>query len=369
MSPLWLMQIPQPDPLPQPAPTWLLWCLLLVTFVLHLLPMNFVLGGSLIAAVARIRGRAPGQGHARQLSAWIGKAMPVAIAATITFGVAPLLFVQVLYGRLFFTSSVLMAGFWLAVVPLLIAGYYGAYLISMKGASRWATSAGVGWLLVGVFLAIAFVYVNNMSLMLRPDRFVELYRAGGQGLHLNLSDATLGPRYLHMVLGALAVAGMAIIIHGAWVRARDEAFGTWAMRHGASWTAGATALNMIVGFWWLLALPRPTLIELMSRVPAVALFAGVTTGFVTLSLVVLAARAADPAPAARWATAGLLVTVVLMVVSRDQLRTVSLTAGGFEPTTWVAPQWGAIAVFVGLLVAGLAVVAWMVTVLWRAQPR
>lgn len=369
MSPLWLMQIPQPDPVPQPAPSWLLWCLLLVTFVLHLLPMNFVLGGSLIAALARVRGQAPGREHARRLSRWIGKAMPVAVAAAITFGVAPLLFLQVIYGRLFFTSSVLMAGFWLAVVPLLIVGYYGAYLVSMKGVSRWGTSLIVVWLLVIVFLTIAFVYVNNMSLMLNPNRFVELYRADGRGLQLNLADPSLVPRYLHMVLGALAVAGLAIVAHGAWVRARDEAFGTWAMRHGASWCAGATAINMIVGFWWLLVLPRPTLIEFMSRVPAIALFAGVTAGFITLSLAVLAARATDPAPAARWTIAGLLVTVVLMVVSRDQLRTVSLAAAGFEPTTWVAPQWGAIGVFVALLGVAAATVVWMVMALSRPRPR
>jgi len=48
-------------------------------------------------------------------------------------GVAPLLFLQVLYGRLFFTSSILMAGFWLAVVPLLIVAYYCAYVVAFRG--------------------------------------------------------------------------------------------------------------------------------------------------------------------------------------------------------------------------------------------
>ena len=59
--------------------------------------------------------------------------LPVAIAATVTLGVAPLLFVQVLYGRLFFTSSILMAWFWLAIVPLVILAYYGAYLLAFRG--------------------------------------------------------------------------------------------------------------------------------------------------------------------------------------------------------------------------------------------
>ena len=46
---------------------------------------------------------------------------------------APLLFVQVLYGRLFLTSSVLMAWWWLAVVPLVILAYSGAYLLAFRG--------------------------------------------------------------------------------------------------------------------------------------------------------------------------------------------------------------------------------------------
>ena len=37
--------IPQPDPLALPAPAWLLWALLLLTFFLHVIPMNLVLGG------------------------------------------------------------------------------------------------------------------------------------------------------------------------------------------------------------------------------------------------------------------------------------------------------------------------------------
>ena len=41
--------IPLADPLPQPAPAWLLWALLQLTFFAHLLAMNVVLGGSILA--------------------------------------------------------------------------------------------------------------------------------------------------------------------------------------------------------------------------------------------------------------------------------------------------------------------------------
>ena len=43
--------IPQPDPLALPAPAWLLWALLMLTFFLHVIPMNLVLGGADPAAL------------------------------------------------------------------------------------------------------------------------------------------------------------------------------------------------------------------------------------------------------------------------------------------------------------------------------
>ena len=64
--------------------------------------------------------------------------MPVALSFAITLGVAPLLFVQVLFGHLLYSSSIVMAGWWFAIIPLLIVGYYAAYGVAFKfdGARR-----------------------------------------------------------------------------------------------------------------------------------------------------------------------------------------------------------------------------------------
>ena len=80
--------IPQPDPLALPAPAWLLWSLLLLTFFLHVIPMNLVLGGSIIGAIARVRGRRPGRPPEAQRAHLVVKAMPGLISATATRGVA-----------------------------------------------------------------------------------------------------------------------------------------------------------------------------------------------------------------------------------------------------------------------------------------
>ena len=47
--------IPAVDPAPLPGPAWLFQALLLLTFFLHLLPMNFLVGGGFQALLFRLR--------------------------------------------------------------------------------------------------------------------------------------------------------------------------------------------------------------------------------------------------------------------------------------------------------------------------
>ena len=180
--------IPLADPLPLPAPVGLLWVLLQLTFTLHLVAMNVVLGGSILALHWRFSRRAEGAPHRAALVAFFARALPVAVAATVTLGVAPLLFVQVLYGRLFFTSSILMAWFWLAVIPLVILAYYGAYLLAFRGEASPGRSRALAAGVTALFAAVGFLYVSNVTRALRPGTFLDAYHASGRGVVLNLGD-------------------------------------------------------------------------------------------------------------------------------------------------------------------------------------
>ena len=360
--------IPQADPLALPAPAWLLWGLLILTFTLHLLAMNLVLGGSIIGACTRLTARR-GSAYDARLAGWIAKAMPVLIASAVTLGVAALLFEQVLYGRLFFVSAVLMAWFWFAVIPLLLVAYYGAYALAFRRAAIDARAVGLAFGIALAFAVIGLVYTHNMSLMLRPFEFVALYRADPRGLHLAWHDPALLPRFLHVLLGAIAVAGLGVAGYGLRARARDAAFGAWAIRRGALWFSVATAANLLAGFFWLAMLPRDTMLRFLGANPAatVVLALGMTLGLTTLAVVFMAAASERPAPLARAGIGLALATLVLMVLTRDAVRQAALDAAGFQPVVWVAPQWGPIAVFAVLLALAIATVAWMVVALARGR--
>ncbi len=362
--------MPQPDPLPLVAPPGLLWGLLVFTFFLHLVPMNLLLGGSIVGAIARVRARRGDRPHDAELAHLVAKALPIVFAAAVSMGVAALLFLQVLYGRAFFVSSVLMGRWWLAVILLLLLAYYGSYLLSLREAALGRRAVLLAWLVAAVVGLVALVYGNNMALMLRPDLWQALYLADGRGTALNLSDATLLPRHLHMVVGAIAVAGLGVAVLGVARRHTTPDFSRWAVNAGALFCSGATALNVFAGLWWLAALPREVLLRFMGHdlSAVIVLVGGIGLTFTGVAILLVASsRAAGRQASFVWAaSATLLAGVVLMILTRDTVRTASI---GSQIATkgWVAPQWGPIVAFVVLLAVALGSIGWMVTALRRGR--
>ena len=360
--------IPLTDPLPLPAPPALLWALLQVTFLFHLLAMNVVLGGSILALYWRWSRRPDDAAHRATFLRVFERVLPVAVAATVTLGIAPLLFVQVLYGRLFFTSSILMAWLWLSVVPLLILAYYGAYLLAFRGEALGLRARAVAGVVTLLFLTIAFLYVSNMTRMLRPETFLDAYRTDSRGLLPNHGDPTLWPRCLHVLLGAVAVAGLATSLFGALRRRSDPPFAHWAGRRGTVVFGVATAANVFAGMLLLLAQPRPVLVRLAGgdSVSMAVLAVGILLGVAAAGLAPLALGARN-AERATWALVSVLLpTLVAMVLLRDQVRKIALLTAGVEQPAWVAFQRGPFAAFVVLLVAAVLTIAWMAGELARA---
>ena len=212
--------------------------LLLVTFLLHLLAMNLTVGGTAIAIVCSLRRKK--DAFAGQLFDTAIRVLPVSLAFTVTLGVAALLFVQVLYGNFLYTSSILIGVFWIAVIPALIVAYYSLYYSKAH-----PQQTGSLYLALALMLAIGFIYVNNFTLMLAPDRWLDLYRRSTAGMNLNLSDATLLPRYLHFMLSALAIAGLVVFAAGVWNRSTE--YGRWLMAQGSHWCVAPTVVNILWG--------------------------------------------------------------------------------------------------------------------------
>ena len=362
-------QIPQPDPMALPAPGWLLWALLLLTFFLHLVPMNLVLGGSILGAIARARARRGNRPHDAALAHLVVKAMPVLISATVSMGVAALLFLQVLYGRVIVPSAIVMGWWWLAVIGLLILAYYAAYLLAFREHSLGGVGTILAWLIAALTGLIALIYGNNMTLMLKPQEMVARYAADGRGLQLNLLDPTLFPRHLHMLIRAIAVSGLAVSVVGVVRRRAAPEFSAWAIRYGALVCGLATCLNIFTGLWWLAALPQEVLLQFMRGGFGMVgvLLLGILLTLAAAGHLVLASAGRRAAVNVTAGAGAMLAGLAMMLLTRDSVRTATLGLAGFQPVTWVAPQWGPIVIFFVLLVAAIATVWWMVRALVLAR--
>ena len=351
------LPIPLPDPMPLPAPVWLLRTLLLLTFFLHVLFMNCLLGGTAVALVCTMRRKS--SAFSARLAGDLGRLLPSIFAFTITLGVAPLLFLQVMYGQFLYASSILIGVPWLAIIGMVILAYYGVYFFSMKGREPNAKTTAA--LTVGVLLlaTVAFVYSNNFTLMLTPERWLDLYHGNASGWNLNWSEPSLLPRYFHFVLGALAVSGLGLVVMG--LRKQADEYRQWLVEQGSMLFTGATLLNFGVGFWFLVKLPGPVRLAFVGGNG----FATALLGFGLLlplaavaHLIVAKATKSPKRQLVIGVSCGVL-TVAAMVIMRDVLRNLAL-APNFSPNQLpVAPQWSIIVLFVVLFVAGLATLYYM----------
>lgn len=360
--------IPHVDPLPLPGPVWLFTALLLVVFTLHVAAMNSALGGGIWALWNYLRGRNSAHPYSRRLANELSRMLPSFLAFTVTLGVAALLFVQVLYGNFLYTSSILIGSLWLMVVPLVMVAYYGYYYFSYTAERGKGSGGFVLALSVCMLLSIAFIFVNNMTLMLRPERWLSMYRAHPNGWNLNLGDHSLVPRYLHIVNGGIALFS-AILAHLGMRRMKtDVAYGRWLVQRSALVFAACTGLQFLLGMWLLLAIPREIAMTLLRDPLAGAVFGVALIAVISAMLLILLGSLAEKPTKLVHAGFGMsLVTLFLMVCLRYLLRVAYLKPYANLGELAVRPQTGVIVLFLVLFVGGLATVGYMLWLVTKSR--
>jgi hypothetical protein len=362
------LPIPQVDPLPLPGPVWLFTALLLVVFFLHLLAMNSALGGGLWALWNYVRGRHSDHPYSRQLANELSAMLPTFLAFTVTLGVAALLFVQVLYGNFLYTSSILIGALWLSVIPLVMVAYYGFYFFSAKAAQGKGIAGCVLAISVCVLLGVAFIFVNNMTLMLHPESWLGMYRAHPNGWNLNLGDHTVIPRYLHMVNGAMVVFSAILVEFGMAKFKSDAGYGKWLVQKAGVVFAACTGLQFLFGFWLLVAIPRGLVLGMLGD-PLTGGVLGLALLSAIASLILILVGSMSPRPSSMvHAGFGLtLLTLFLMVCLRYLLRVAYLRPYANLGALAVRPQIGVIVLFLLLFVGGLATVGYMLALVARSE--
>lgn len=353
--------IPAMDAFPIPGPAWLFHVLLVFTFFLHLLFMNLTLGGTLMAAFAQVASGGRADDYRAVLAGRLMGVNTYAISLTITSGIAPLLFVQVLFGQYFYTATILLSWGWLFLLVFLMAGYYSAYLYKFKGTPT-TGSGGTAWLLLAamLFFVIAMIQVAVSLIHSQPEKWEGL----ASGPWAILGDPTYFIRLLHFVLSGIGLSGLVItwwavrqISQGQNVEVNSKIAGySW------QWALWSTLLQVVDGFVLMVVLPRPVLSGLMKGglTTLVPLTVSIVMGL-GLLLMLFRTRHPETKPGLVSGTLGaMILTVAVMAITRHQVRGLYLEpyTSRFELTS--ATQWGNFVLFAVLLAAGLATVFYMV---------
>jgi hypothetical protein len=363
---------PAVDPIPLPAPVWLLKLLHIVTLSLHFVAVEMLLGGLLLAVLLSLFGKSANSHVAARA---LARRLSVVMTFVINLGVPPLLFAQVLYGRALYTSSVLIGLYWIAIVPTLMLTYWLLYKFSARldqGKSAWWVGL-IAWLLAG---GVARMLSTNMTLMLRPEAWRGMYSASAMGAYLPTRDPTLTPRWLLMLAGGLLIGGLWMVyLAGCSTFTAEEQ--KYVAGLGGKVAAAFGIVYLAAGLWAASVQPNAVKTGLTQGIANHALYryeglAGYGWIALVIAAVLVAAIAGFGRIAAGWlswaaALAAVLVEI-LFTVYRDGVRDVTLLSKGYD--VWdrvVVTNWSVVGLFLVLFVGGLGVIGWLVSVVARAQ--
>jgi hypothetical protein len=347
--------------------------LMVLTFALHILCVNVTVGAAALSVYGRLAEGEPWKALARSMS----KAATMSVSAAVVLGVAPLLFVQVVYAPFWYASNSLSAAWVIAFIFVMMGAFglgYAAYLRGEK-----AGSAAFGAVSLALFLLAGFIMHALNYQALQPEKWFGWYaRAGGVDASGTALHSVSLPRFLHFIAPAFAVTGVFLMLFAWYFEPRadaDRAQLDWTARLGSGLAFWATAAQAAVGFWFLLSLPD----EL--RFMRNPLF--LTAAALGLALLgwlgrihFAGGRPQDSAPSAALATT---LVVLAMAAAREALRGEYLGRFGYSmASNRVTLDWGSTALFFGTFVPGLVVLGYVLAVAfqsgrvagrWDAGPR
>ncbi|MGQ0637573.1 MAG: hypothetical protein ACT4QC_23440 [Planctomycetaceae bacterium] len=347
-----------PFPFGFPPATAFYLTLYVATLVIHVVFMNYVLAGSTYLAWFTLTHRRDGAlelDHplAGPLRDWL----PFMLSAAITAGIAPLLFLQILYQRAFYTANLLLFNRWMAILPVLIIGFYLLYLLKSRlvahALAYWRVLVGCG--VFSCFAFVAFSWTENHLLSLNESVWPEQYVSG----RWFYRTAELPPRLAVWFAGAWPV--MATLV--AWQNWHPARYGKMApatvSRLCSQVALGGLAVALLCAIWYVLAL-EPTLrwqlIGPAGRWYLATALVGLalqTSGWLTIRR-----RLALPTSQLSLVSGGALLMILGTSGLREIRRLAALDDSGLHDWHTDAAKVGGLSVFLAFAAINAALVAW-----------
>lgn len=342
--------IPYTESIPAPAQIFIL--LEQLFFLIHIVLINSILGLSFITIYKAFKSSDMIESMERDSS--IAKQIPILFALAINMAIPALLFIQVVFGHLFYTSSVLMGSFWILIIPLLIIAYYASYFHYRKFDNlKWAKFSLL--IVILIMLYIAFILVNNLSLMEEPEQWKK-YFENRSGTILIWNTLSIYPRYLHFIIGSIAVGGIFYSLYYNLRKDMEPKLQNLKIKEGLKIFSYATMFQIFAGMLFLLSLPERVFNN----------FIGgdflATTVFVSGIILAVIALFSGLKEKLTAAVSFLFLTLIAMIINRYHLRIFQLGENFRISEFRIIPQWDVFAIFLLILFAGIAVIFYMLRI-------
>jgi hypothetical protein len=244
-------------------------------------------------------------------------------------------------------------------------GYSLTYIFYLKG----GPGKGAGFVAIGALSFVLFLLAGAVMhvlgyQLLQPEKWLQWYveksgvDASGTSLH-----AFQLPRFLHFVVPSFAMAGLFLMLYAWYFRDRpdvDREYLAWVAGTGARTAFLFTALQALVGVWWLFSLP-PEFRFFTDPFFLIAVAMGV-------SLLFFLYRAGkDPFRYAVQAGVWAFLTIFAMSYAREALRTKYVGRFGYSIFDYkMNLDLGSTALFLCTFIAGVFIVSYQVYVAYAS---
>ncbi len=243
------------DPMGIPFYPFIFQFLMVFTFVFHIIFVNLTLGSLLLSLYLSFKR----EEYAIKLSSASIKMTPPFVSMAILFGIAPLLFVQVLYDPYFYTSSALLGFYVILFIISMMLAYTFVYISYFKKEKNIKVFRIFSLISFILFLFSGFIMHALSFLVLNPNKYVSLYSEGNPVKYLGLNIKYFQiSRFLHFIIPSFIMTGLMIMLYSDYFKNRkdfDIKYLEWASKFGSKISFVFIIIQILIGIWFLLEIP------------------------------------------------------------------------------------------------------------------
>jgi hypothetical protein len=339
-----------------------------LTFALHIAAVQIMLGASSLT----LWGALSKNSYRRQLADDMLAVAKVMLSVAIVIGVAPLLFVQVVYDPFWYVSNVLSAWWVIGFIGVLIAGYLAMYWFYWQNESlidNPTKCPGSMLIALALLLTVGFIMHVLTSQMLQPDQWMTWYAPNGvldtSGRHIHAYNLS---RFAFFISLSVPVIGAFLLAYRRYLRVKpsaDHAYLDWVGGLAMKAITLGGVLSLVIGAVWLSGLEGSQ--EAFATSPWVMLSAVALLATVAYS--VWTWMNARDSFHSYFVLAVGAVALIVVAAARELFRW-SILVDGFGFDAWNYPlnlDWySTILFFTTFAVVGGSVLGYFLTVSWQA---